>query len=103
MDQTTQAPVIRVLGAADILRMEPPAPLVDGLLYERTASTLWGQRGAGKSFLALDWALHVATNKSWFGRTVAPGRVVYVIGEGLGFFRKRLEAWMDAHKRREED
>ncbi|MCB0862617.1 MAG: AAA family ATPase [Solirubrobacterales bacterium] len=48
--------------------LEPPEYLVDGHLVARSSNVLYGQPGAGKSFLALDWALCVATGTDWIAR-----------------------------------
>lgn len=59
---------------------------------------LYGPSGEGKSFVALDWACHVATGQSWLGRTVRQGPVVYVAAEGGPSITKRVFAWGQAHR-----
>ncbi len=53
---------------------------------------LYGPPGVGKSFLALDAALHVAAGRPWAGRKVRQGGVVYIASEGASGFRKRVLA-----------
>jgi hypothetical protein len=60
---------------------------------------LWGKPGCGKSFLALDWALSVATGRPWQGHAVHPGAVLYIVGEGLAGLGKRRRAWSYAWQR----
>ena len=55
--------------------------------------------GVGKSFVALDWALHICCGlPSWFNHPVTPGYVVYLAGEGHFGLRKRLKAWSQYYK-----
>ena len=62
------------------------------------AVVVYGPPASAKSFLVLDWALSIASGRSWLGyEVISPGRVVYVVGEGAGGLRKRLQAWMQEH------
>lgn len=45
-------------------------------------SLLWAAPGSFKTFLAVAWAVAVASGSRWFGRRVAQGPVVYVVAEG---------------------
>lgn len=47
---------------------------VEGLLTSGGLSVLYGEPNVGKSFLALDLALHVARGEPWFGLEVERGR-----------------------------
>lgn len=53
---------------------------------------LYGDSGTFKTFLALDWGFHVATDRPWHGRPVGSGAVVYVGAEGGGSIGNRIEA-----------
>ena len=65
---------------------------------EQALGTVFGLPGAAKSFLVLDWALHVTTGIGpWNGYEVEPGRVVYVAAEGIKGFNSRIEAWKAKH------
>jgi KaiC/GvpD/RAD55 family RecA-like ATPase len=59
--------------------------------------TIIGHPGCGKSFMALDMALHVATGREWQGRKVKPGLVVYLAAEGQRGQLNRVEAWRRKH------
>lgn len=48
------------------------------------------------SFLALDMALSVATGRTWQGKAVDAGFVVYVSAEGTAGLGKRILAWLKA-------
>jgi hypothetical protein len=92
------APRFRLLRLADVERLPDPTYLVDGVLPEGASVMLYGAPGCGKTFLALDLALTIATGRStWFGRTAKAGRVVYVATEGLSGLKRRTGAWAFAH------
>ena len=84
--------------ADDLLDTAPPDSLIDGFIQEQDAVCLYGEPNGGKSFLALDWALCVATGKPWLGiHEVKMGPVVYMAGEGGASLQKRIKAWMKHH------
>lgn len=51
--------------------------IVDGLIPDRTVSDLGGDGGTGKSLLALQLAVAMATGGKWIGREVSAGPVLY--------------------------
>ena len=58
-----------------------------------------GPSGGGKTFVVLDWCLHMASGKaSWCGHRVKPGNVVYLAGEGHHGLRGRVAAWKHHHQ-----
>jgi hypothetical protein len=73
--------------------LTPPEWLVEDVLPTDAFVLLWGIWGAGKTFLALDLALSVATGKPWHGHTVKGGPAVYVAGEGVRGLNQRRVAW----------
>lgn len=75
--------------------MGRPAPewIVKGLVPKAELLVLFGESGAGKSFIALDLFAAVARGVPWRGLRVRPQRVVYVAAEGAGGFRNRLVAY----------
>ncbi|WP_461411748.1 AAA family ATPase [Gemmatimonas sp.] len=52
--------------------------------------------GAGKTFLGVDLALHMALGLPWHGRP-ATGNVLYISAEGAAGFSLRTRAWCDAN------
>lgn len=66
--------------------------LVKGWLDQGGVSVLYGPSNAGKSFLALDIAHHVAKGLTWGGRRTRKGKVLYVAAEGGGSFANRVAA-----------
>lgn len=85
------------LAFADIGLASSTEWMVRNLVPASGMSVMFGEPGCGKSFLALDLSLHVATGTPWFGAPVAAGGVVYVAAEGQGGFRKRVIAFRNAH------
>lgn len=77
--------------------MEPPEPLIEGLLFRQTHVMLIGEPSAGKSFTALDMACCIAMGVPWQGRPTYQGHVVYVAGEGYRGVVQRVKAWADEH------
>ena len=83
----------RVLDSAGLDLAKPLDPLVHGFLSLDTCAWVIGQPGHGKSFVALDMALSVATGRPWHGARVSPGLVLYVAAEGARGVRARVRAW----------
>lgn len=78
--------------------MDEAEPLIDGVLDAGAMALLVGQPGTGKTFIALDMALSVATGRPWCGHSTTQGRVMYLVGEGGGkAFGIRMEAWRRQH------
>lgn len=89
-----QAQVVTI----DNLMLRPEVPdLVAGVLGAGELSMLFGESYSGKSFLALDWALCIATGQDWHGSPVQQGRVLYLAMEGVTTLKRRVEAWTEAH------
>ena len=92
----------RLLGLAEVENLDDPTYLIDGVLPENAAVMLYGAPGDGKTFLALDIALTIASReREWFGRGVKNGRVVYVAAEGLGGLKRRIISWVETHQEAE--
>jgi len=56
---------------------------------------LFGDPGAGKSFLALAWSWAIASGHDWLRRPVQRGTVFYIAGEGHGGINRRMQAWAE--------
>jgi|GEM_PF-3479312 len=87
----------QALTVTDYLTRPPRQMLVDDLLACRSTAFMYGEAGAGKSFAALDLALHVAAGLPWHGRGVRQGPVTYFAGEGADGLGQRIESWMAHH------
>lgn len=66
--------------------------MVKGWLSRRGLSMLYGPSNAGKTFVALDMAMHIAAGKPWRGCKVNGGPVLYIAAEGGAGIRNRLAA-----------
>ncbi len=66
--------------------------LVKGLLQRRSHAVVYGPPGAGKTFVALDIAYHVASGLPWRDRRVHQGTVLYLAYEGVGGMARRAAA-----------
>jgi putative DNA primase/helicase len=80
----------------ELLRCDPPKETVEDVLPATGSACIYGQSGAGKTFLALDLALAIARgDRTWFGYRVAQRHVIYVCLEGEANIRDRLKAHAD--------
>lgn len=71
--------------------------LVKGWLDRGAFSVVYGESNVGKTFLAMDIAIHVAAGEDWHGHRVPSeakwaGPVIYVASEGGTGINNRLEA-----------
>jgi len=83
----------------DALRKLPPP---DWLVHETVVSDgltiIYGEPGAGKSFIALDMALRIAQGRDWHGLRTKRAGVLYIAGEGVRGVGKRVEGWAMHHR-----
>jgi hypothetical protein len=76
----------------DITPATSTAGLIKGLLQENALAVLYGEPGAGKSFLTMELATAVATGEPFFDRPTIRGPVAYVAAEGGSGVRNRFAA-----------
>jgi hypothetical protein len=90
-----------MLSVADIMALPAPRYLIDRHLMQQSTCIVYGDPGAGKSFLTLDWALHLSSGaKDWHGDEIEPiekPSVVYIAGEGVSGYQTRIKAWLARH------
>lgn len=84
--------LISLRAAAESALTDPTEPLIDGLLDQGTMSVVYGESGAGKSFVVMDLSWHIAAGKPWAGMATTKRAVVYVAAEGGRNARKRAAA-----------
>ena len=89
---------IKLHSVADLLSMPPVRWLLKNVLPRSGLVFMFGQPGSGKSFLALDIALHVALDLPWCGRKVRHGPVLVLVGEGGSGLPQRVKAWRIGHR-----
>jgi hypothetical protein len=94
---TGSAPPSRALRFApvaidDVQATAGPAWLVNRLLPARGLACVVGPPKSGKSFMTTDMLFSVARGAPYAGRTTLPGPVIYLTGEGVMGFKRRLIA-----------
>lgn len=87
----------RIIPAEEFAVGPPLAWIIKGLLPRAEVGVVFGEPGAGKSFLALDAAAAVSRGETWQELKVTPGRAIYICSEGAGGFRKRMNAYAEKH------
>ncbi len=71
--------------------------LVKGYWPRDSVAMLFGESGAGKSFVSMDLAACVATGLPWMGQRTKQGAVFYIAGEGENGMGRRFLAWQLTH------
>jgi len=84
-----------LVGADDFsAKPSPVSWLVKKWIQADALVMVHGPSGGGKTFVVLDWVLHLAANMTdWHGHKVKPCDVVYLAGEGHQGLRGRIAAW----------
>jgi hypothetical protein len=82
---------------AELGDVQPVDKLVRGLFGEKSFGLIEGASGSGKSFLALDKALHLTLGWPWFGRKLMRVPVAYVAAEGQAGANNRIAAFRQRH------
>jgi hypothetical protein len=81
----------------EFLRRAPPNWIIREVLPRAGLAVIYGDSGSGKTFFTLDLVAAVARGGEWRGKAVAKGRGIYIVAEGAGGFRNRLEAYCAQH------
>ena len=71
---------------------------VDKVLPMGETVLIFGERNVGKSFVAVDLGLSVASGRSWHGYSTTVGNVLYLAGEGAIGLPSRRRAWVQHHR-----
>jgi phage/plasmid primase-like uncharacterized protein len=81
-----------------------PVFCVDGVIEQNTLGELVGESGGGKTFVALDMSVAVATGGSTLnGRWAKQGLVLYLIGEGYTGSPRRIRALLEHQNKKMAD
>lgn len=78
------------------LEYRDPEFTVDRLIETETLGLIFGDPGCGKSFLAVDLALSVATGTDFHNNKTKQGAVFFIAGEGHNGLARRFAAWSKA-------
>lgn len=97
---TNPASRFAFLDLDELAALPDPRWQLERHLPETGFGILYGAPGAGKSFIALDMALHIAhALPDWHGDEIAPpdedprSGVLYIAGEGASGYKLRVAAW----------
>lgn len=89
---------ILTLRGEEIFNMPPATMLIPGWLRDMGLTFVLAQRGTGKTVLAVDAALCMATDRDWMGEPVTQGlHAVYVAGEDVENTAQHIAAWCKYH------
>jgi|GEM_PF-3052616 len=83
---------MRLLTVDEVLASDSQEFVLQGVLPVGGLGVVYGKSGTGKTFLAIDMGLAIATGGEWNGRSTKHGAVTYIAGEGEGGLGKRLRA-----------
>lgn len=97
LNAARNAPPLRWMTNAEFDNRPRPAWRVPNLLHADSLSVMFGPTMSGKSFVALDVALCMATGRPWRGQAVERAPVVFVMGEGESVMVERKAAWQAQH------
>ena len=94
---------LRFLSVRELLASLPEETwVIDELIPADTQGIIWGPSRHGKSFVALDMALHTAMGWPWHdGRYrggTGPGPILYLAHEDKLGIAKRIAGWCDYHR-----
>lgn len=87
-----------LLNTEQVKELPPLEWLLSEILPRDSVVMMGATGGVGKSFLAHDWANHIAHGRErWHGRSLKQGKVLYIAAEGQSGYRDRQIAWERAH------
>ena len=81
-----------LVSVGEVLKCPPLRWRVKGLIPARGIGQIYGASTAGKSFLSLDLAVHVARGRAWYGHKVNASSVAIFSLEGQEGVRNRIAA-----------
>jgi hypothetical protein len=92
LQNTSSGPRFIPVAIDNVIISAEPAWLIDGLLPARGLACIVGPPKSGKSFLTSDMLCSVARGVPYAGRETMAGPVIYLTGEGVSGFKRRLVA-----------
>lgn len=87
-----------LLDIDELEAMPPPTWLIQEMVAEEGLTVIYGDPGAGKSFIAIDMALRIAHAMDWHGADTRPTGVLYIAGEGVTGLGNRIQGWKREHQ-----
>ena len=98
MVQDARGSTFELLTIEGLRKLPPPDWLVHEAVSSDGLTIIYGEPGAGKSFIALDMALRIALGRDWHGFHTKRVGVLYIAGEGVRGVGKRVEGWALHHR-----
>lgn len=86
-------PPRKILTLIADVELKDPKYLIEDVIEEKSLIGLIGPTGSGKTFVALDMALSLATGKDYHDFKASKGLVILSAGEGHLGIPRRAEAW----------
>jgi hypothetical protein len=86
-----------VTNALSFAASKPSSYIIKGVLPEADLAVFYGETASGKSFFTLDMVCAIVRGVPWRGRRVTQGKVLYIIAEGSGGFKNRINAYVSRH------
>lgn len=83
----------KLISAPEYAKLPAPDWLIKGVFPTTGLACVYGDSGAGKSFLCLDMAFAISTGSHWFDHPVKSAPVVYLALEASTGLVQRLNAW----------
>ncbi len=91
--ETQKRERFKLVPVSEMAQRPPPKWIVEGLIPQADIAMIYGDSGAGKSFVALDLAFSVANGYTWFNRATRMGTVIWIAAEAAGAMRNRSKAY----------
>src|SRR5689334_18907018 len=80
--QNAESKRFDLLDDEELGQLEPPEWIIDTVIPANALVVVVGPPKSLKSFLAKDWAFHIAVGMNWHGLPTKRGLVVYIYAEG---------------------
>ena len=90
---SSAVPLFDVLTRDDLWDIQDAEPLIRDVLDRGTLATIFGSYSTAKTFIALEWSIHIARGMHWRGHITEQGKVLFIAAEGGKGQKKRLAAW----------
>lgn len=88
-----------LLDRSAIMAQPPLRWRLKGVFPETGIGAIYGPSASGKSFLGLDLGISIALGDAWFGHRSYAAPVTYIMLEGEGALRNRVQAWEEQNQK----
>ena len=95
--QPAQAKILPIEYYGDLAPVTADMALMPGVFDEGAMTVIYGASNSGKTFFAMDIALHIAASMRWRDRQPRQGAILYMAHEGGRGAVNRVIAWRMHH------